>query len=451
MALKQRAAPPIPHHVLVDLQGQLSPQHGSVLWEGDGKKTLVARVPGSEPDLVADLDAIVENGDPAEVTSADRCLLIASRGLHQVPVEPLRQMMQTRVRFDAAQADHVRQALPRGIETLIYRSPADRRRRQRLGVRMPCVRVADVDDADLEELVEDLGPRLEKGYGDIHCVYLVADQDFVRLETGLFAQDLLSKYRDEDRRALLAAQRRQEQEKARRLREADRAALIHHLENKYPADVAYAPLRQHDETTRRDPSRSASRAGSHETSSHTRSDDTAPPSTRRHNGPVVTDDDPDHQRIRGRIDSLPSPRSVAMTDAEADGPPMAATVDAGRVTDPQVGDRRRARPSTGDDDMDHLAERLEAGGYELRIRPPIKQVAIDLAAERAEEYPQRVIASRHERLDSATARDLLQAARDLDVDLAIAVADAIDPEAQRLIVATKVKRIRTTDIGDLRL
>ncbi len=374
-----REAPPIPYDDLLQLQQELAADYGSRLWEGDGKAVLVARVPGETPDFVNDLEHIVDLADPIEVDKAEKVLLVASRQVHQVPVAPLKDLMRDRVLSDRSQCDMLRTQLPGSLAHTFYRAPDDPKRRLRLGVRIPCERVSEVDDDVLEELVEQLGPRLEKGFDDVHCVYLVAASDHVRLDTDLFLQDLHARWKDEDRRARMEAQHRARQEAEKRRRERDRAALIAHLESKFPKDVKYAPVRH---------------------------------------------------RSREIDYEVPEVRETVVEETAAE----------------QVKDFR-----SGSEHLDAVCARLDAAGYDIMVRPAVPGHEVDVAAERADAYPQRVIVRQFDRLRLADAEAVLRACKDLEVDLAIVVADATDPEAQRRVVATKVKRLRPADIGSLRL
>lgn len=384
-------------------------------------QVLVARVPGEMPDFVNDLEQIAERADPMDVARADKVLLVAERGVHQVPVAPLRQLVADRGDFDKAQVTMLRTQLPGRLSHTFYRSPADPRRRLRLGVRVPCPRVADVDDDILEALVEQVGPRLAQGVKDVQCVYLLASEDDVRLDAARFLADIGAKWRDESRRVELERQARAAQEAQHERETHERSALMASLEDRYGRGrVAYAPLHR----------------------------------------------DPALGYLHGAVDALPHPRSVAMTEAEGvagqpavegagrtapPGRPRAGQGDAATELVGVSGPARPARVSTGNADMDQLAAVLQDAGYELRVRPDVPGHELDIAAERAGDYPERIVAVVWDRLRAEDAEGLLRACRELDVDIAVVIAEAVDPEAQRRIVATKVKWLRPREIAGLRL
>lgn len=96
-----------------------------------------------------------------------------------------------------------------------------------------------------------------------------------------------------------------------------------------------------------------------------------------------------------------------------------------------------------------LQAALKESGFDVMLRPPGH--AIDLAAERAEGDPQRVIAWTPDRLTPDLATDALRTTRKLDVDLALIVCDDAEPEGRKRLIATKVRWIALKDIAQLDL
>ena len=96
-----------------------------------------------------------------------------------------------------------------------------------------------------------------------------------------------------------------------------------------------------------------------------------------------------------------------------------------------------------------LQARLKDSGFDVMLRPAGH--AIDLAAERADGDPQRVIAWTPERLTPDLATDALRTTRKLDVDLALIVCDDAEPEGRKRLIATKVRWISSKDVVNLDL
>lgn len=96
-----------------------------------------------------------------------------------------------------------------------------------------------------------------------------------------------------------------------------------------------------------------------------------------------------------------------------------------------------------------LAARLRDLGFNVLEHPPGH--AIDLAAERPDADPQRVIAWVPERVTPDVASACLATARKLDIDLALLVCDDVEPEARKRLIATKVRTLQVKDIANLDL
>lgn len=347
---------PLPGAELERLKTTLSRSYGAQAWDGAGERILVVRVPRGEPDVVNDLEEAVEHVAPADVEGITAALLVGDDKTLAVPVHPFSELMAQRVRFDHEQCTQLRKRLGPGTH-LTYRAPGDPRKVLRLGLRVGHKSVQDVGDADLEHWATTLGADLDAGrFNGTRAVYLVADQDEVRIDAALFFHDLRKHAADAKARRDMAAQVAARQAPAKP--KAER--------------VAYAPLRSIEATPLEEP--------------------------------VVAS----YQEE--------SPAAVA---------PAVAT----------------ALPT--------LDARLKDLGFDTMVRPPGH--AIDLAAERPEGDPQRVIAWTPERLTPEVATQALGTARKLDVDLALVVCEDAEPEGRKRLIATKVRWIQPKDIAQLDL
>lgn len=96
-----------------------------------------------------------------------------------------------------------------------------------------------------------------------------------------------------------------------------------------------------------------------------------------------------------------------------------------------------------------LQARLQDSGFDVMLRPAGH--AIDLAAERADGDPQRVIAWTPDRLTPDLATQALRTTRKLDVDLALIVCDDAEPEGRKRLIATKVRWLSSKDVANLDL
>lgn len=357
---------PLPGAELERLKQSLARTYGSSLWEGAGERILVVRVPRPEPDIVNDIELAVEHLAPTDTQGITAALLVGDSKPLAVPIHPFMELMAQRVRFDHDQCTQLR---PRLAPTThqVYRAPGDARKTLRLALRLGSPSVQDLGNDDLDHWSATLGPDLEAGrLTGVRAVYLIADQDEVRLDADLFFQDLRKHAAEAKARHDLATQlaaRQTSKPKAER--------------------VAYAPLRSIEDTT---PPADADE------------DATTPGTATRH----------------------------------------AATNPATTLTAP-------ALPQA----LQTLEARLRALGFDVMVRPT--GLDIDLAAERPDGDPQRLIAWTPERLTPDLATQALRATRTLEVDLALIVCDDAEPEGRKRLVATKVRWLQPKDVALLGL
>ncbi len=133
------------------------------------------------------------------------------------------------------------------------------------------------------------------------------------------------------------------------------------------------------------------------------------------------------------------------TIEEDDGaPPTTAAAPAATTATHGAGSQGDAPAALGT-----LESTLQELGFDTMLRPPGH--GIDLAAERADGEPQRVIAWTPDRLTPELATEAIRTARKLDVDLALVVCDDAEPEGRKRLIATKVKWLQPKDLAQLDL
>jgi hypothetical protein len=243
MATRSKAPLPLPADELLRMKEYLSPHYGSQVWQDGERRVLVLRVPGEDPDMVNDVEASVEHLSPGDVHDLQGVLMVGSRSTVMMAVHPFRDLMQARIVADREQCRQARARLGSTLGHLLYRAQDDTRRLWRLAVRIRKAHVAELDDAELERLADELGPHLRKpGYAEVQIVYLVADQDDVRIEAALFLQDLQDRHADVERQARKeaeeAARAAAEKAKAR----AERERILKEMEARFKPRVVHAPL-----------------------------------------------------------------------------------------------------------------------------------------------------------------------------------------------------------------
>ncbi len=366
---------PLPGAELERLKQSLARTYGSQVWEGSGERILVVRVPRPEPDIVNDIEAAVEHLSPPDAEGLTAALLVGDDKPLAVPTHPFQDLMTQRVRFDHAQCTQLRPRLRPGTHQA-YRAPGDARKTLRLALRLGTPSVQDLGNEELDHWSATLGTDLEAGrLAGVRAVYLIADQDEVRLDADLFFQDL---------------RRHGDEAKARRGMAAQLAARQAATGKPRPERVAYAPLRSIE-------------------------DDAAPGGVGELEGPVAP--------------SRSAATATATTATATSRAPEAA---------PET-------PAL----LGRLDSRLQALGFDTILRPAGH--AIDLAAERADGDPQRLVAWTPDRLTPELATQALRTARALGVDLGLVLCDEAEPEARKRLIATKVRWLQGKDVALLDL
>lgn len=418
MASLRRLRPlPIPAAELARLKETLHPEYGSQVHEGLGpegepERILVVRVPRDDPDMVNDVEAAVEYLNPGDLAEATSCLLVGNHRTLQVATSPLRDLMAARVQFDRRQCHLLRGQLVPG-EHRLFKAPEDPRRLVRLAIRFQRARVADVTEEDLAAAARELGPKLSSpAFREVRSVYLVADKDDVRMDADLFFQDASARWGEESERRRLAEEVvaretsmriKEESEKARRMA-LERPAASHR--------VAVAPLR-------------------------------TPAAHAAWDAPA----DPSRAAMYAHLDALlglqPGATAAPTAPTPTEDLPSAPPVATGAA-------RPASAPAPAPPRSPHIAPlqaALEAAGFDVLARPGPH--GIDVAAERATAFPNRVVAYCPDRLDVPLADRVLLAAKELQVDLALVVCAEADPEARKRFIATRARWVEPAGLADL--
>jgi hypothetical protein len=462
MSTFRTASMPVPADEMQRARDQLASSYGARVWEAGGRRVLLVRVPRDDPDPVNDLEEAVEYLAASDAKDLTHLALIGNRRIEMVYPQPLVDRMAQRVQFDHFECTRLRKELMPHTHR-IYTAAGDTRRMLRLALRIPHAKVAEVTDTDLDILSDAIGSELEGSkIRAVRAVYLIADQDHVRLDAELMVPDLRERYQDQDRKRRTLAEAARKAEEARRQREGERRKLMNEMERRFPPRVARAPLRSPEQGPwERDMGRSTTltpRAGTPATAATAGRASPAPsgrpgeiraPGARGPAAPPRAPRATTYDAIADRVDAL------ARGGESARGQAMQPALSAPAMRDPALSPatpEATPEPSRAPSGIRAPAHaRLADLGYEVLIDPPIEGHRADLAAERAEGYPQRVLAWFPERLTTAVAEEILAAAKDLGADLALAVAEAADPEAQRRLVATKGKWLRPQELSSLGL
>lgn len=493
----------VPPAELARLRGQLAP-YGSLLWDPEGERLLVLRVPGAEPDVVNDIEEASEYVG-AELAEARMIVLLGDRASTLVPPDVLRSLVQERHQRDREFARILRSAMKPG-EHRIMPIPGDARRLPRLVLRLGRPQVQDADDNHWDAWAKVVGPELEGTMAGIRFVHMVADGDDVRLDADLVFHDLARRWSDEEERLRLAS------EAAEKMRPKTAAPTVAPPVTPGAGSLNGVPPRGSSlsSATYGAVPQGVTDAVEALTAKRIRLPDEI-------NVPQF-ETDPRHQAIQRAVDQTvgapvgawtglkPVERSASassldrlsrfdalasdsrsITDARGTAPARSAVDDilasAERRT-PARAPRTSASSRPGLEGLDdilagrgavrsgtssgvrssasapvappapitygpgvkELKDRLERAGYAIKDNPGMDQVV--LAASRSR-HPERVLVYAPARFDLAIAKHVLQAAKTLDVDLALIVCPEADQDAKERIIATRAKWVSPDAVADL--
>jgi len=172
---EDQAQMPLPQERIVQLHGQLLP--GDFLVDDYlGDRILVIRSRRQFPDIVNDVEAVIEKLDNDETDSYTHTVIIGEEEAQGIDVELIKKRMVKRKEDDEAIVADLRTRLAEKDDPIIFESEADPQKLVRFGVGI---------DRSLTEFVGDNRRDILEGMdiqdvGDVN--YIVADDGFLRLD-----------------------------------------------------------------------------------------------------------------------------------------------------------------------------------------------------------------------------------------------------------------------------
>ncbi len=429
MPTRRTTEVPIPPGEINAIRDRVDAHYGAEVWQQGATRILVIRTPAEAPDMVNDVERAVEYLTPDQVDDLDNVVMIGSRRSHVMPTAPFRDLMAQRVAFDKQQCQYIRNTTQSDQWSFrVYKAQGDPRRDARLAVHVPVDNLEALDEDRLDRLASLLGPEAAKGrFEGVACAYLVSRSDEVRLRADHFAKEVQQRWNSHE----YERRRKEDEDRQRRIRQAERKRLMEDLARRYPkreraSTRSSDPFRAIDEHLKGhaaerthalpEGARPDTLSGQHATPRHRA--DPLDVEVERTQRPVTQHSPPRREEPLFEVDS----------HVDAPGP---------------QGIRRDGRS--------RLTDHLEKAGYSVLLDPDVPGHQIQLAAERDDHYPARIIAIFPARLDRATAEEFLASANRLDAELGLIVSDTADADAQGRLVATKVKWLPPTDIPHLNL
>lgn len=195
MPLLKPDAPPIPPEEISLLRQRLARPYDFELVTRDDRRALFLRSAHATPDPVADLEHGFEVTPLWAVRGISDVFLLGTQSDLHVPGHVARPVYDRRVRLDADLAQEALASCDVHYGIRAHRTAADPPGHERLLVRLPRERCAELQEADLVELARRIGPLHETGaLRYVRTCHLVAERDHLRFRADEFLGDLLDRW-----------------------------------------------------------------------------------------------------------------------------------------------------------------------------------------------------------------------------------------------------------------
>ncbi|MDI6887066.1 MAG: hypothetical protein QMC98_00285 [Candidatus Thermoplasmatota archaeon] len=171
---------PLPGHELVKFRKELKPYEYKIVEEG-GKKILVASTPNVYPDIVNDLENIVEKVDSEDAKNLTNVCIIGEREVLGVDTRILEALLIKRKKSDDAIVARLRKKLNTNLRALSFEDEDDVHKIKRLALKIPN------DANNYKEYLWEFS-QVDK---DAKIIYIIGNNNYVRL-TGEHFYELLS-------------------------------------------------------------------------------------------------------------------------------------------------------------------------------------------------------------------------------------------------------------------
>ncbi len=174
MAMLKRDTTPLAKEDLIKLKYDLDP-YDCRLEESDGQKVFVVRSPKASPDLINDLEPMIDRICEEDVKEAQSACLLGEEESATISMSILWSLIDKRKKRDTKLVTELRGKISRDFGHLLFRSEEDPLHIYRLAIYVP-MPISNVDKDNFEEMFEELDLPRE---GEI--VYLIADDGYKRI------------------------------------------------------------------------------------------------------------------------------------------------------------------------------------------------------------------------------------------------------------------------------
>lgn len=173
---------PFHYEKFTALKKELKPYEYKVL-EEEAKRVLVINTPNAYPDLVNDLESAVEKINERDAQNLTHVCIIGEREALGVEPKLLEALLLKRKKYDDLIVARIRKKLTADFTNLTFKAEDDVHKLQRCAFKIPG------DANSYKDYLYELGELPE----NVSIVYLVGDNNYVRISAARFSKQLASK------------------------------------------------------------------------------------------------------------------------------------------------------------------------------------------------------------------------------------------------------------------
>ena len=220
MSSRIPSAIPLTREELIKLKHQIKPNDYLVV-ESAADRILVVRSERELPDIVNDLDGMINKLDIRDTNELTHALIIGEEEVIGVPLNAITSLVERRIEDDNLIAEDLGEKLVEPYTILIFESENDPLKTLRLGIRVE----GNLKDFKPQELPEILFSKIKSLPRHSEVVYLIAEDGYIRLSGNEFYRRL---------REFLQKNPERNKELAREFIYMTRGKLADHFVNKDP-------------------------------------------------------------------------------------------------------------------------------------------------------------------------------------------------------------------------
>jgi hypothetical protein len=182
---------PLTRNELIKLKHQIDPDDYLVV-ESGSERILVLRSAREFPDIVNDLEGMINKLDIRDTNELSYALIIGSEEVVGVPLDAIQSLVDRRIEDDERIAEDLTEKLIEPFTTLLFESEDDPLKTLRLGIRI----TGKLEDLKGPQLPEMLFSKIKSLPRKSEVIYIIADDGYLRMSGTQFYRKLMEFLRE---------------------------------------------------------------------------------------------------------------------------------------------------------------------------------------------------------------------------------------------------------------